>query len=96
MSLFDLTGFQRDLLYTIANLHEPSGQSIRERLEADIGEEIVHGRLYPNLATLVERGLVVEDERNNRTHHYRLSEAGVRALRERRAWEDRLDGTAVE
>ncbi len=34
MSLFELTGFQRDLLYVIAGFDQPSGQEIKAELEA--------------------------------------------------------------
>ena len=55
--LFDLTSFQRDLLYVIAGAERPSGQEIKTELQVSM-EEITHGRLYPNLDTLVEREYV--------------------------------------
>lgn len=54
----DLTGFQRDLLYTIAGFEEPHGLAIKDELEDYYEKEIHHGRLYPNLDTLVDKGLV--------------------------------------
>ena len=47
--MYDLTGFQRDLLYTIAGKEEPHGLAIKEELEEYYEKEIHHGRLYPNL-----------------------------------------------
>jgi hypothetical protein len=39
---FELTSFQRDLLYVIAGLSNPSGQEIKTELQDVIGE-IIHG-----------------------------------------------------
>jgi DNA-binding PadR family transcriptional regulator len=88
MSLFELTGFQRDLLYVIAGLDKPSGQAIKERIEEEIEREINHGRLYPNLDTLVENDLVDKGELDRRTNYYQLSNSGKQALTERREWEN--------
>ena len=57
-TMYDLTGFQRDLLYVISGHEEPHGLAIKEELEAYYEKEIHHGRLYPNLDTLVDKGLV--------------------------------------
>jgi DNA-binding PadR family transcriptional regulator len=89
MSLFQLTGFQRDLMFIIADLDQPSGQAIKERLEEELGIETNHGRLYPNLDTLVEEGFVESGNLDRRTNYYVLSDAGRQALVERREWEDR-------
>ena len=56
--MYDLTGFQRDLLYVITGRDEPHGLAIKDELEEYYEKEIHHGRLYPNLDTLVEKGLV--------------------------------------
>ncbi len=58
MTLFDLSGFQRDLLIVIAGHDQPSGQQIKTDLEDACTEETNHGRLYPNLGILVGRGYV--------------------------------------
>jgi DNA-binding PadR family transcriptional regulator len=86
--MFELTGFQRDLLYVIAGADRPSGQQIKESISEDVGE-VNHGRLYPNLDTLVERGLVDKGQHDRRTNFYEISEAGEEAIVERRKWEDR-------
>ncbi|MCU4924621.1 PadR family transcriptional regulator [Halobacteria archaeon AArc-dxtr1] len=87
MSLFDLTGFQRDLLVVIAGLDHPSGQTIKERIEDDASMEINHGRLYPNLDALVNQEFVEKGELDRRTNYYELAEKGERALSERQEWE---------
>ena len=92
--MHDLTGFQRDLLYVIAGLDDPHGLAIKEELEEYYQKEIHHGRLYPNLDTLVEKGLVEKGEVDRRTNYYALTRRGRRELNDRREWEDEyLDET---
>jgi DNA-binding PadR family transcriptional regulator len=85
--MFELTGFQRDLLYITAGLNKPSGQRIKSELQEAIGP-ITHGRLYPNLDTLVTEGYLNKGERNRRTNFYELTDAGWEAIQDRRHWED--------
>lgn len=85
---FDLTGFQRDLLWAIA--HEGGaeyGLGIRESLEESGYDEIHHGRLYPNLDTLVRSGFVEKNELDRRTNEYALTDAGNELLADRQSWE---------
>jgi len=86
--MYDLTGFQRDLLYAVAGLDSPHGLAIKSELEGYYDGEVHHGRLYPNLDTLVERGLVEKGARDRRTNYYELTDAGREALDARRAWEN--------
>ena len=85
--MHDLTGFQRDLLYVIAGEDEPHGLAIKEELENYYEKEIHHGRLYPNLDTLVEKGLVEKGQRDRRTNFYVLTDRGTREIQARRDWE---------
>jgi len=82
----DLTGFQRDTLEAIQRLEGESidvyGLAIKETLSEDYGE-VNHGRLYPNLDVLVERGLVEKSELDKRTNQYVLTDAGEQLLRAR-------------
>ena len=87
MALFDLTGFQRDLLVVIAGLDQPSGQTIKDNIEDDADMDINHGRLYPNLDTLVNQELVEKGQLDRRTNYYEITETGKEALRERQSWE---------
>jgi len=61
--MYDLTGFQRDLLTVTAGIEEPHGLAIKDELEDYYEKEIHHGRLYPNLDTLVEKGLVEKERK---------------------------------
>jgi len=83
----DLTAFQRDLLVVIAGDEDAKGLAIKDELETYYDEDINHGRLYPNLDTLAEKGLVDKFELDERSNGYRLTETGRRHLNHRRAWQ---------
>lgn len=85
--MHDLTGFQRDLLYVIGGLDNPKGLSVKDELDDYYGAEINHGRLYPNLDTLVEKGLVDKSKKDDRTNEYTLSNRGESEIEARREWE---------
>ena len=85
--MYDLTGFQRDLLYVIAGLDEPHGLAIKEELEMYYEGDVNHGRLYPNLDTLVDKGMVEKGKRDRRTNFYTLTSRGQRELAARQDWE---------
>ena len=94
--MHDLTGFQRDLLYVIADLNNPKGLAIKDELEGYYGAEINHGRLYPNLDTLVDKGLVEKGSIDDRTNAYSLTQRGERELDARREWEDERVADVLE
>ncbi|NKE38109.1 PadR family transcriptional regulator [Natronococcus sp. JC468] len=83
----DLTGFQRDLLYVITGADQPSGQDIKDEVESYYSSDINHGRLYPNLDTLVNKGFVEKGELDRRTNYYAITDEGNTAIQERREWE---------
>ena len=85
--MYDLTGFQRDLLYVIAGQDQPHGLAIKDELEDYYDQEIHHGRLYPNLDALVDKGLVEKGELDRRTNYYAETQRGHRELEARRDWE---------
>ena len=85
--MYDLTGFQRDLLYVVAGMDDPKGLEVKRELENVYDNEIHHGRLYPNLDTLVEKGMVEKDELDGRTNAYHATRRGRRELEARREWE---------
>ena len=89
----DLTGFQRDLLYVLAGLETPHGLALKDELETYYEKEIHHGRLYPNLDTLVDKGLVSKGARDDRTNEYALTRRGRREIDARREWEPQLQTT---
>lgn len=85
--LFELTSFQRDLLYVAAGQNRASGQQIKEEIERKYNE-ITHGRLYPNLDTLADKGYIEKGQINRRTNYYMATDRGHEALATRREWED--------
>jgi len=86
--MFDLTGFQRDIMYLVAGLDDPHGLAIKDELETYYESEIHHGRLYPNLDELVNKGLVKKGKKDRRTNVYQLTDRGLRELQDRREWEN--------
>jgi len=89
----DLSAFQLRTLAVIAahergfyDEDETYGLSIKRGLEAVYGEEVNHGRLYPNLDDLVDDGLVAKHEIDKRTNGYELTDAGEHLLREYTQW----------
>ena len=84
----DLTGFQRDLLYVIAGLEDPHGLALKDDLEDYYNKEVHHGRLYPNLDTLANKGLIEKGQLDRRTNVYALTDRGRRELEARRDWEN--------
>lgn len=85
--LFELTSFQRDILYVASGKNEPTGQDIKNELEGKV-EEITHGRLYPNLDTLVEQKYLDKGMIDRRSNYYEVSEKGKDELQRRRRWEN--------
>ena len=96
----DLTAFQRDILYVAAGMDEPHGLGIKGELDDYYEGDINHGRLYPNLDDLVEKGLLEKGTHDQRTNSYTLTDEGHQSLQRRREWEsryvrdaDRVDST---
>jgi len=85
--MHDLTGFQRDILYVLGGLDSPKGLAIKDELDSYYSTDINHGRLYPNLDALVEKGLIEKGRIDDRTNSYSLTSRGLRELEARREWE---------
>jgi len=90
--MYDLTGFQRDILYTIAGQDDPHGLAVKDELDRYYENEVLHGRLYPNLDTLVEKGLVEKGQADRRTNIYSVTRRGRREIEARREWENQYVG----
>jgi len=86
--MHDLTGFQRDILYVISGLEEPHGLAVKDELDDYYEQEINHGRLYPNLDDLVDKGLLEKGELDKRTNVYTVTKRGLREIKARREWEN--------
>lgn len=75
------------MLFVVAGLDEPNGLMVKDELEQYYDREVRHGRLYPNLDSLVEKGLVEKGKHDQRTNKYLLREPGREAIRARLEWE---------
>lgn len=84
--LSDLSAFQRDTLWILADESGQKGVAIKRRLEDYYGDHVNHAQLYPNLDDLVEEGLVTKEHADGRTNAYSLTEPGRRALSARQTW----------
>lgn len=93
LALTDLNAFQRDCMAVVAQLQReggpygahngrlPHGLAIKSRLEESYPCVVHHGRLYPNLDALVEKGFVEKRSADERTNGYALTSRGRRELR---------------
>lgn len=82
-----LSSFKRDLLFVLSSQNErPKGLEIKEKLEEFYQESVNHGRLYPNLDSLADEGLIEKVEVDKRTNGYNLSTQGTDFLKARYNW----------
>ena len=84
--MHDLTGFQRDVLYVVVGLGEPDEEELKAHLEEYYESEINHSRLFPNLDTLIDTGLLQEAPHDERPDHYSVTDQGHRVLQRHRDW----------
>lgn len=92
----DLTAFRKAALAAIAGLNASDdvsyGLAIKRELERYYGQEVNHGRLYPNLDGLEDDGLISTSQVDKRTKRYELTEEGRRVLEADLAWHARRIG----
>ncbi len=84
--MYDLTSAQRDLLYIVNGLNTPSGLEIKKEYQPHYPRDLTHGRLYPNLDTLVDKGLI-RKLGAGRQNKYEITDRGCRELETRRDWQ---------
>ncbi|WP_416841668.1 helix-turn-helix transcriptional regulator [Haloferax sp. DFSO52] len=89
MKVHELTAIQRDLLFVVSGMRNPSGKAIKSELEDSQGRALLAGRVYTNLNELVEKDLIAKGSKTGRTNEYSLTEDGRDAVRRRRRWERR-------
>ncbi|MFP4625791.1 MAG: helix-turn-helix transcriptional regulator [Natronomonas sp.] len=81
----ELTAFQWCIL-SILSERPRNGLAVKDELDAYYDEKINANRLYPNLDTLVEYGLVSKHERDKRTNEYILTKRGDDVLLAKIEW----------
>lgn len=81
--VLDLTGFQRDLIFTLARLSgtRPKGVTVRRTLDDVRDTSVSDARLYQNLRELHDAGLVAKRPIDGRTNAYRLPTTTARGMR---------------
>lgn len=84
----ELTGFQRDVLYVIAGLDEPSGSQIKDHLEEYYENPVDRGQLYPNIDSIAEKGLIKKHQKEDRRNVHALTVKGHREIKARQEWKD--------
>lgn len=92
----ELTGFQRDLLYTLAGMDEPNGTDVQGALEGYYGSEVISARVYQNLDRLANMGFVEKHDLDSRTNLYEITHTGLDTIESRRIWEDRNLGSMFD
>ena len=84
----NLSAFQRDILWILADKGGLKGVAISDELESYYGEQVTHGQIYPNLDQLVDAGLIKKIPRNRRTNEYQLTEDAHQVLSARQSWQE--------
>jgi PadR family transcriptional regulator PadR len=81
-----VTGFQRDLLFVLNGHDEPKGLTVQREVADYYGTDVSPARVYQNLDSLAEDGLVEKGTQDSRTNYYRITEPGQELLDAQRAW----------
>ncbi|MFC6906742.1 helix-turn-helix transcriptional regulator [Halalkalicoccus tibetensis] len=71
---------RRQQILIVLSENPQYGLAIKGELEDYYGNEVNHGRLYPNLDELVERDLIAKSELDKCTNQYELSNDGYDLL----------------
>lgn len=84
------------MLYIILDAGKPSGQEVNSIINEEYKNEVNHGRLYPNLDDLVEMGLIIKGDKDDRTNYYQITQKGKDKIVKRHHWtNERIDNTSV-
>lgn len=75
----ELTAFQQNILIVLSK-ESQYGFAIKRELEAYYDNEVNHGRLYPNLDSLVEQSLIAKSEFDKQANRYELTDEGYDLL----------------
>lgn len=90
--LDSVTGFQRDLLFVLCGFDEPKGLTVQRELADYYGTDVSPARVYQNLDSLAEDGLVEKGTRDSRTNYYRITDSGRELLEACLEWKREYAG----
>ncbi|MFP4174196.1 MAG: PadR family transcriptional regulator [Halobacteriales archaeon] len=90
----DLTEFQKNILNVLVG-NPMCGVEVKRELDEYYDDEINHGRLYPNLDKLADRGYVEKRALDERKNEYVLTDGARHEIRDEIAWrfENYVDGS---
>lgn len=74
--MIGLTAFQRDIIRLLYHEGEMIGLELKNKMQDDRDENVNHGRLYPNLNSLVDEGYIEKRDRDGRSNFYSLTDEG--------------------
>lgn len=86
MENHNLTDFQRDLLFAVADLDDAYGLAIKRKLEDQYDRKIFNSYLCQNLDILVHKGLLEKGQNGCPITRYTPSSRGTREVDKRRSW----------
>lgn len=86
-TLTNMSSFNINVLFIIAELGEPSGAEILERIKHISDVDANHGRLYPNLDQLSDQGYIVKGSRSRRTNYYTLTDKAINEMNSHVSWQ---------
>jgi len=96
----DLSDFQIRALAAAASLNDSDdvayGLAIKRELEQYYGDDVNHGRLYPNLDELEEKNLIETSQVDRRTKRYTVSDEGRKMLTADLHWLARSLGLTLQ
>lgn len=78
--MYDQTRFQQDFPYVIVSLKELHGLAVKAELDDYYEQAINHGRLYPKLDDLVDKGLLEKGELDKRINVYTVTLRGIHGI----------------
>lgn len=68
-------------------MEAPNGLEIIDNFQSYYDDEVHHDRLYSNLDTLAEMGLIEVDEKDRGATEYPITESGLDEITAHRIWE---------
>jgi len=87
--MYDLNGFERDVLYVAAGKDGAKGVDLRRELDKYYDVSVQDARLYTALDKLAEKGLVNKTGVDGRSNSYTVTEHGEQKIESRNDWESK-------